>query len=64
MKILSSLALLLSLASCALGSQILDVGKPCSSDDDCSPETECVRSDSANASSVCMPIDQSADQGE
>lgn len=62
MNRLTLLFVLASLAGCTLGSQILDVGKQCSSDSDCSPETECVRADAPSADKVCMPIDD--DGGE
>jgi hypothetical protein len=43
---------------CTLGSQILEVGAKCTTDNDCSNEQlECVPADSANADRVCMPID-------
>ena len=54
----------LAVGGCVLGSQILDVGKPCTSDKDCSEDTECVRSDSPNASRVCMPFDDEGGASE
>ncbi len=45
------------LSACPLGSSVLDVGKACTNDNDCSDDTECVPAQSPNASNVCMPFD-------
>ncbi|MDP2345375.1 MAG: hypothetical protein Q8O67_30805 [Deltaproteobacteria bacterium] len=51
----------LAFVGCTLGSQILEVGAECVEDADCvNKQLECVRADSANATRVCMPIDDSA----
>jgi hypothetical protein len=58
-----ALVIAAGLGGCTLGSQILDVGKECTSDAQCSEETECVRADSNNAQRVCMPFDDDEGSG-
>ena len=65
LTLLALLWLLLLAAACPIGDRLreTDLGLPCNTDDDCATDFECVRAESANAESVCMPILDSAGSG-
>ena len=60
-----SFTLALALAACPFdGGQVIEVGKACNADADCSERTECVAAESPHADKVCMPVDEDSGQSD